>query len=309
MSVALSLAALALPFVLGLLAGARRFFPRPDDACDVLHRLTLHVAFPALVVVGLADPRAEVVRHLAYVALVPLSVALALIAVRLGTQRAPATRGTLALVVAFGNTAYLGFPYLTSVLGTERVSVVAVAVAAHVACSMTCGPLLLARWGRAGSTRGVMARLVRQPLLWSPVVGLALRLAPDALVVPLRAWIGPLGQMASPLSMILLGLHVWSHRSAVRLDRHVVVHVLVRLVAMPAWTLALALVALRLGMLDATEAKVLVLLAAMPAAITTFSIAHEQGEDTGRIAAVIVASTVLCPLTLAAWTAAVFALV
>ncbi len=84
-------------------------------------------------------------------------------------------------------------------------------------------------------------------------------------------------------------------------------HVVVRLGLLPALTLGLALAARALGLLDVDEARVLVLLAAMPAAITTFSIAREQGADASLVAAVIVLTTVLAPVTLAAWTAAVFA--
>lgn len=307
MSLAVSIASLLLPLALGLLAGRVRIFDEPERAIDALNRFALHLAFPALVVAGLSDPRTPLAQRPAFLAIVPLSLLASLAVVRaLGSlgERAREERGTLALVVAFGNTAYLGLPYVEAVLGPGAIGAAAVAVALHVACAMTLGPLLLAKWsgGPAGQGRAAVLRVARQPLLWSPLAGLALRLVPAELAEPLRATLDPLGRTAAPVSMVLLGLYLYTNRGALRLDPaargSLAAHVAARIVLVPLVTLAMIVPASRLGWLAPDEARVLLLLAAMPAAITTFAIALEQGIGSDRVAAAIVGSTLASALTL-----------
>lgn len=147
-----------------------------------------------------------------------------------------------------------------------------------------------------------MLRVARQPLLWSPLAGLSLRLVPAEIVTPLRATLEPLGRTAAPVSMVLLGLYLWTHRDALRLDAgargSLAIHVAARIVLVPLVTLAMILPASRLGWLALDEARVLLILAAMPAAITTFAIALEQGIGSDRVAAAIVGSTLGAALTL-----------
>lgn len=317
MSLAVSLASLLLPLALGLAAGRARIFDDPARAIDALNRFALHLAFPALVVVGLSDAGTPLGQRPAFLAIVPLSLAISLAIVRaLGRlgDRARAETGTIALVVAFGNTAYLGLPYLEAVLGRAVLGAAAVAVAIHVACAMTMGPLLLARWsgGAEGQGRAAIARVARQPLLWSPLAGVALRALPASALEPVRATLEPLGRTAAPVSMVLLGLYLWANRGALRSGpgerASLAAHVGARIVLVPLVTLAMVVPALRAGWLSADEGRVLVLLAAMPAAITTFAIALEQGIGSDRVAAVIVASTLASALTLPLLTWLVLAL-
>ncbi|MDQ3038155.1 MAG: AEC family transporter, partial [Myxococcota bacterium] len=178
MALAISLASLFVPLVLGVIAGRARLWADPGRAIDALNGFALHLAFPALVIVGLSDPETSIMHRPAFLVIVPLSLALSLAVVR-GTARGAwrDRAGTIALVVAFGNTAYLGLPYVEALLGREALSTAAVAVALHVACAMTLGPVLLARWsgGGEGAGRTAMVRVMKQPLLWSPLLGLALR--------------------------------------------------------------------------------------------------------------------------------------
>jgi predicted permease len=304
-AVALSIATLILPLVLGAIAGSARAFREPDAAIDALNRFALQLAFPALVVVGLSDPGSPLAREPAFLGIVPGALALTLLVVRAGTALAPGLRaqsGTIALVVSFGNTAYLGLPYVDAILGREALATAAIAVAIHVALAMTVGPLLLARWSEGGSSHVTMAALLRQPLLLSPLVGLAVRALPVEALTPLRAVLDPLGRTAAPVSMVLLGLYLHTHRARVRADKSVAAHVAARILVAPAVTLGLVVLARSAGALGLLEARVLVVLAAMPAAITTFALALEQGIGPERVAATIVASTLASAVTLPLFT-------
>lgn len=302
-----SLVALLAPVLVGFGLGRWRFFGAAGSgaAIDVLHRVSLHVAFPALVVVSLGAPSRA--RHgVAFFALVPLALGLSLAFVRL---LAPvAIRGSVALVVAFGNTAYLGLPFVGAVLGAEALPSAALAVAVHVALAMTLGPTLLLRWSGRATGQVLVDKLARQPLVWSPLVGLGLRFAPEVARAPISAVLAPLGATAAPLSMLLLGLYLEVHRRDLRATRAVAVHVLARLALAPLVTLALALAARAGGLLVTDEVRVLTLLSAMPTAITTFSIALEHRQGEADVAAAIVASTLAALVTLPLVTALTLAL-
>ena len=304
--IATAIAALLVPVAIGAIAGRLRAFADPDAAIDVMNRVALHVAFPALVIGSLSDPGTPIAHSPAFVAIVPVSLVIALAIARLAVRTDRA--GTLALVIAFGNTAYLGLPFVAAVLGHDALATASVAVAIHVALAMTVGPALLVRWGTGGGEGAGLGAIARQPIVWSPLIGLALRALPPEVLGPLRAVLVPLGAMAAPHSMVLIGLYLFVHRSRLKADRDVIVHVAARLVLAPAVTLALVLGARALGALTLTEARVLVVLAAMPTAITTFAIALERGIAPDRVASAIVASTVAAAITLPLAVAIAFAL-
>lgn len=301
--IAVAIAALLVPVAIGAIASRLRAFDDPGSAIDVMNRVALHVAFPALVIASLADPATSIDHGPVFLALVPLALAIALVITRVAIRSEHA--GTVALVIAFGNTAYLGLPFVGAVLGRDALATAAVAVAIHVALAMTVGPALLLRWGGGRGDAARIARLARSPLVWSPLIGIALRALPPGPLSIVRSILEPLGGMAAPLSMILLGVYLHVHRRRLAADRAVAIHAGARLLLAPAVTIGLVVLARALRTITLEEARVLVILSAMPAAITTFAIALEHRIGAERIAAAIVASTLASALTLpiACWIA------
>lgn len=296
MVLALRIAALLVPLALGFVAGRARLFAAVDQAISHLNLFALYVAFPALVYVGIADARFALPTSVGFYAIVPVALVSALLFTRaLGVPVA----GTVALVVAFGNVAYLGLPLVARIVGDEVVGLASLAVAIHVSLSMLVGPFLLLRWSGA-SGEAPMRAVLTQPLTWAPFVGLAARALPSEVVGASVEILAPLGSSAAPVAMFLLGLYLHRHREALRLDAVALRHVVAKLVVLPAATFALALAFHRAGMLGTTEAHVLVLLSAMPAAISTFAIAERFGVGEKRVCQAVVASTWISAATLPA---------
>ncbi|MEC7522193.1 MAG: AEC family transporter [Myxococcota bacterium] len=293
------LAALALgaPIALGGLAGAVRLFPDPDGAVDHLNRYALYFAFPALVFRGLVDAAFTLPGELGFWLLVPLVLAVSAALVRLLFPReAP----TLALIVAFGNVAYLGLPVVEKVLGESAVGLAGVAVAIHVTLALSVGPLLLLRWsGRGDGLASSLGRVVRQPLLWAPLAGLLARNLPDDARALVDTVVAPLGRSAAPVALFLLGLYLFTHRARLRkVEGPDVTHLAVKLLLLPALTFAGAWAFHAAGMMTPAQAQVLGLLSAMPAAITTFAIAQQLDVGAARTSRAIVATTVLSIVTI-----------
>lgn len=289
--------ALIAPVLFGVMAGALRLFREPERAIDSLNVYALHIAFPALVCGGLASAELALPNTPGFWALVPIAFAVAVVGARLATRE---SSPTIALTIAFGNVAYLGLPVVEQALGASAVPLAALAVAIHVLVAMTAGSFLFLRW--SGDARGghVAARkVIRQPLLWAPVAGLALRLLPTDARPFADALLSPIGRSAAPVALFMLGLYLHAHRRAVRrIDLGDAWHLLFKLVVLPAITFALAYTLRSQALLAAAEARVVFVLSAMPAAITTFSMARDAGHGVERVSRTIVLSTLASGLTI-----------
>lgn len=291
---ALSLAA---PVVLGVLSGAARLFGDPRGAIDPLNRYALYVAFPPLVAQGLLASELAMPTTPGFWLLVPVVLALTTLSARaLLPKQAP----TIALILAFGNVAFLGLPVIEQVLGPAAMPTASLAMALHVLLAITVGPLLLLRWsGAHGGLRSVLGRVARQPLLWAPIIALAARALPTPARDALATVITPLARSAAPVALFLLGLYLYVNRDeARRVDRGDLAHVSWKIVLMPALTFALSRVLLNAGLILALEAQVLTILSAMPAAVTTFSMAHDYGVGADRTSRAVVVTSVASALTL-----------
>lgn len=293
--------ALLAPALLGVLAGALSLFDEPERAIDNLNRFALSFAFPALIWTGIAGSDFGVPTQLGFWLVVPAAL---LVSVALARALAPRHASTLALVCAFGNVAYLGLPIVEQVLGAEVMGTASLATGIHVTLALTVGPYLLMRWdpGRADSASAEEAppmQLLRQPLLWAPPLGFAAHaLGPEARAAAVSV-LQPLGRAAAPVALFVLGLYLVCHRHRLRsLGLGDALHVVFKLLAMPALSFALAWGAHRLGWLSLAQAQVLCLLSTMPAAITTFAIAKGAQRGTEAIARAIVLTTLVSGLTI-----------
>ncbi len=284
----LAVLGLVVPLALGALAGGRSLFRDPEGAIDALNVYALRFGFPALIVRGLVVTDAGLPREPGFWLLVPLVFIGCVAVVRLLAQP---VAGTLALILAFGNVAYLGLPLVEATLGDDALALASVAVPLHLVLGLSVGPALLVRWaGGEGAMR--WRPILTQPLLWAPFVGLALRALPPAGRALVVALVAPVAKSAGAVALFLLGLYLWRNRHRARqVDGWDVVHVGFKQALMPALTVGVAWGFAQVGWLSAASAQVLVLLALMPAAITTFSLAHDLEVGATRVGRAIVTTS------------------
>lgn len=293
----LAAATLALPVLLGALAGWAALFTDPETAIGNLNRYALYLAFPALIVVGLTDQAFSLPSQPWFWAVVPAAmVASAAIARLLGGAQA----GTLALAAIFGNVAYFGLPLCTAVLGERVLGTASLAVALFVLCSLLLGPPLLVAWSPGASRRSPWVAVLRQPLFWSPFVGLALRAIPG-LSGPAHVLLEPLGRSAAPVALFLLGLYLWENRRRMSEGgRSALAHVAAKMLLFPGLLFAMVLAARAAGWTDTDAARIVLLLGATPTAIATFALAQEFGVGRERVAQAIVGTTLVSMVSLPA---------
>lgn len=298
---ALRLLELAVPALVGAACGALRLFSDPQAAVSVLNRYALYIGFPALVARGLLLPSTSIPDEPAFWLLWPVAL-IATLALARGVSRPAVGLGTV-----FGNVAYLGLPYVTAVMGESMAGPAALAVAVHVTGAVTVGPALLARGSdQAHSWRSITVRVARMPLFWAPLVGLALRNASPGVRTLAGQGLAPFASSAAVVALFLLGLHVYVERARIsKTGRAVLGLVAVRMMLTPVVVLGLGLVCRAAGLLSDDLVRLHVTLAAMPLAITTFSMAHDADVESDRVAGAVVVSSVLAIFMLPLWAALV----
>lgn len=294
------LAVLAIPVLMGYLIARLGLIENVSAAIGGLNVYSLYIGFPALIAAGIITGRFDLSSDLGFWLAVPLVDLVLVLVCLLAARFVPGRQaGTLALVCLFGNTAYLGLPFVVSIFGESVRGPAALLVAMQVAIAVGIGPILLVAWSGRPGQRVTARQVLGQPLLWAPIVGVLARWLPSGPRSGVATALGPLAASAAPLAMFVLGLYLFDQRSLMRrAEPGVWLHVVVRLIVGPVLTILLAVALVEWASLDRTAARILVVLGGMPAAVTTFSIAQQSSVAPARVASTVVRSSLVSLLTL-----------
>ncbi|MFC5609359.1 AEC family transporter [Variovorax soli] len=209
-----------------------------------------------------------------------------------------------ALVAAFPNTGFMGVPLLTAILGAQAVGPVIISMTFDMVIT-TSLCIALSRLDAAGShgaaqaMRKALAGVLRNPMPWAILLGGLASAAGYKLPGPAERTIAMLGDAASPVALFTIGAVLARSAMLAREARgraplgDVLPVVLVKLVVHPLLVLAAALVVRAMGMpLSLPTCGALVLMAALPSASNVSMLAERFGADNGRIARIILWTTV-----------------
>jgi predicted permease len=226
-----------------------------------------------------------------------------------------------ALVAAFPNTGFMGVPLLVALVGPAGAGpVICVVLGDLFVTSSVC--IALAQAGdasghgapgtqarasaRAGALRALRGAL-SNPLPWSIAAGAVFSVAGWSLPGPADTVVKMLADAASPVALFTIGavLHRAGQHAHTRtpLARYLPVAG-IKLLIHPLLIFALAGGAHALGLpISSFQITVMVLAAALPSASSVSLLAERFGADNGRIARIIMSSTVLAFLSfpLLAW--------
>jgi malonate transporter and related proteins len=296
-----AVAPLVLATLAGVLFGALGLFRAPDQAIATLNRLCLYLAFPALIFANVYAADLALAAAPGFLAASVLPTLVLLGGLALLTRRVdPDARAALGIGSILGNIAYLGIPLCAALLGPQVIGLASVSAALHIVVCIPLGTWVLLRWGRPAHVngRGPWVEVVRQPLVWAPILAMVARLLPVAIidpVIPPAKWIGA---AASPVALFMIGLYLHTHRRSLANLRWTDAGLVgAKLVVLPALALACVLVGLRLELLELEAGKVVIVQAAMPTAITTFALAEEYGVGREPLVRGIVGGTIVFMLS------------
>jgi malonate transporter and related proteins len=315
--------AVTVPFFALVLCGylAARQRVLPEAAIPGLNAFVLYFALPCMLFrFGIGTPLAELLNPA--VVLVYLCSALLIlwftIAITWGRRVNLKDAAFGALVAAFPNSGFMGVPLLVALLGS--------AAAGPVICTMLIDMFVTSsicialaqgynahragRDGAAGKASNFKIALaalrgpLANPLPWAILAGAACGLAGVKPPAPMQSVIDLLGSAATPVALFTIGAVLWragAHAQGPTPLAHYALPAAVKLLLHPLLVLALGLGAMALGLpLSNFQLTVLVLCAALPSASNVSLLAERFAADNGRVARIILSSTVLAFLSFSA---------
>ena len=223
-----------------------------------------------------------------------------------------------ALVAAFPNTGFMGVPLLVALLGERAAGpVISTVLVDLILTSTLCIALAQSQQHRGAGDggRGAMAasalRSLRgaltNPLPWAIAVGAVVAGLQLQLPGPLVQIVKMLADSATPVALFTIGAVLWragQHAHTRTPIGQFLPVALFKLFVHPLLVLAVGLLAHAAGVpVPEFGLTVLVLAAALPSASSVSLLAERYGADNGRVARIIMASTVLAfaSFSLLAW--------
>lgn len=303
----LSILLLTFPFFALVLCGyvAARLGLLPQAAIPGLNTFVLFFALPCMLYrFGASTPIAQLLNGslmMVYLVCALIMVGLTIAVTRRGViQWNDASFG--ALVAAFPNTGFMGVPLLVALLGAQAAgpAIVSIVVDLLVTSSLC---IALSRLDAAGvhgaevAAKKALQGVALNPMPWAILLGGLASAVGLGLPAPVQQTIGLLADAASPVALFTIGA-VLARSQMNRTQRtpfsHYVPVTFIKLVVHPllVWLVGMGAIALGLP-LDRFALTVVVLVAALPSASNVALLAERFGADNGRIARIILLSTVL----------------
>jgi predicted permease len=311
-----SIFAVTVPFfglvLCGYLAAQRRVLP--EAAIPGLNAFVLFFALPCMLFrFGASMPFAQLIDP----ALIGIYAAAALLIVSF-TIAATLRRGETAhgvdlknaafgaLVAAFPNSGFMGVPLLVTLLGEQAAgpvigTVLVDLILTSTLCIAIAQPLRAGADAMPASRAASVLRSIRgaltNPLPWAIALGALVAATGLALPAPVDQIVKMLGEAATPVALFTIGSVLWragQHAHTRTPVREYLPVALIKLLVHPLLVGSLGILAGRLGFtVMPFGLTVLVLAAALPSASNVSLLAERYGADNGRIARIIMASTVL----------------
>jgi predicted permease len=324
-----SILAVTAPFfalvLCGYLAAHRRVLP--EAAIPGLNAFVLYFALPCLLFrFGAGTPVLQMLNPtlLAVYLLCALVIVGFTIAVTLEPEVPLKDAAFGALVAAFPNTGFMGVPLLVALLGPAAAGpvITTVLLDLFVTSSLCIAIAQLhhddpaaSHAGDAAAARAAVLRSLRaalsNPLPWSIGLGALMSVTGLTLPGPVDRVIAMLADAASPVALFTIGAVLW--RSGLDAQgqpvppmspRRYLPVALIKLVVHPALVWGGGRLAQQAGLgLSDFQLMVLTLAAALPSASNVSLLAERYRADNGRVARIILASTVLAfgSFALVAW--------
>ena len=295
----------------GFVAAQRRMLPL--DAIPGLNSFVLFFALPCMLYrFGSTTPIAELLD--ASVAGVYLLCGLVMVGVCIAITMNPRIRwndaSLGALVAAFPNSGFMGVPLLVALLGPAAAGpTILTMLLDMVVISSLCVALSRldsdgdSKNGDGGGTRAMLAAgrkalrgVVGNPMPWAILLGAVASAAQFQLPGPVQTTVWLLADAASPVALFTIGAVL--ARSQIQANHPMPLAdylpvALMKLLLHPLLVLGAGTAAIRLGApLEPFALTVMVLVAALPSASNVSLLAERLGADNGRIARIILVTTV-----------------
>ncbi|MDB5817667.1 MAG: transporter [Rhizobacter sp.] len=307
-----SIFAVTAPFfalvLLGYLGARQRLVP--EAAIAGLNAFVLFFALPCMLYrFGAGTPFAQLLDVGLLVVYGAVAMVMVALTVFLTWKRRPQDEGVGltdaafgALVAAFPNTGFMGVPLIVALLGSTAAGPMMVTLLIDlILTSSVCLAITQMQGAKNGAVTASLLRslrgALRNPLPWAIALGAVASAVGLRLPAPVDQVMKMLGDAATPVALFAIGAVLWRagqhvhNRTPVR--RYLPI-ALIKLVLHPMLVFGAGRAAMAAGLpIPTFGLSVLTLAAALPSASNVSLLAERFGADNGRIARIIMASTIL----------------
>jgi len=264
----------------------------------ILNNFVYYVSLPAIILVSfwqidLTNP--IFIKTLGINFLVMLLLAVVLLVILMLVKMEKQQKAAIFLTSLSGNTIYMGLPIASSVVGiTYYSSIVAIGIV-QLSIGFLFSIILLEFWiSRTKSVKKYLLDVVKNPIIAFTFVGIFLSLAlREHVESSVKVMLEMLGATSSPLALFSLGSFLGGKFVKDHLPL-ALVPTAVKLAILPLLTFT----GFYLFKVKGPQPDISILLAAMPAAVTTFVLAEKFKLDKSYVANVILISTVVSVFSL-----------
>jgi malonate transporter and related proteins len=309
--------AVTVPFFALVLCGyfAARQHVLPESAIPGLNAFVLYFALPCMLFrLGAGTPVLELLNPavLGVYLAAALLIVFFTVSISLNERVGMKDAAFGALVAAFPNTGFMGVPLLMAMLHEPAVGPLICCLLADL--FVTSSLCIALAEGSGGSQQGALVAAKRalrgavsNPLPWSIALGAFFSASGLGLPKPAQAVVDLLANAATPVALFTIGAVLFragQHAGRRTAAVDFVPVALIKLFVHPLLVFALGMSAKALGLpITGMQITALTLAAALPSASNVSLLAERYGADNGRIARIIMTSTVLAFLSfsLLAW--------
>lgn len=310
MTALLPILGVTVPFFALVLAGyvASWRHVLPESAIPGLNAFVLYFALPCMLFrFGLNTPIAQALNPVVMGVYVICALLMVLVTIAFSLDEVVGLKDASfgALVTAFPNSGFMGVPLLAALFGPTIVGPMIPTLLVDMFVTSSLCIALAQAGGAAGGARAAALRSLRgalsNPMPWSIAVGATLGALGWRPAGPVDAVVKMLADAATPVALFTIGAVLWragQHAHTRTARKRYLPQALAKLVLHPGLLFALAIAARALGApLSNFELMAITLTAALPSAANVAMLAERFGADNGRIARIILTSTVLSFVT------------
>ena len=201
-------------------------------------------------------------------------------------------RGIIRFAISFSNAAYMGFPLVRALFGEEGIIYASAYVTIFNLLLWTVGYLFLTD---TASHAGLVGKILKCPAILSVIAGLALYFAQIPVADVLSHPIQMVGDMTTPLSMLITGVTIGETRiGELWRKKNIWFVILTRLMIVP----SIGVLLFKLLHFQGMTAMVCLILEACPVAAITTMLAVQFRKKQEDAAGMVVLSTLLSIVTL-----------
>jgi predicted permease len=280
----------------------------PESAIPGLNAFVLYFALPCMLFrFGLNTPIAQALNPVVMGVYVVCALLMVLVTIAFSLDEVVGLKDASfgALVTAFPNAGFMGVPLLAALFGPAIVGPMIPTLLIDMFVTSSLCIALAQAGGTAGDARAAALRSLRgalsNPMPWAIALGATLGTLGWRPAGPVDAVIKMLADAATPVALFTIGAVLWragQHAHTRTAVKRYLPQALAKLLLHPALVFAVAIAARALGApLTALEVMAITLTAALPSAANVAMLAERFGADNGRIARIIMTSTVLSFIT------------